>query len=412
MTGSRSALARHAEHAVGGHGRTVLVLQSDDLPHALAHWRTRCRLGTRMVGVRGAREVIPLGHIPAGCPIVDDPVTLAHHIRSPGPLLAITTLSGAAVLAATYGGTRLPPLELLLVEDTLALEAARATGGDLLSSALVAAERYVLQATAADLVDEHGRLRSVRPGLRHGHERTLGPITARGYRLHIPMRRPPRPMDGPALLDDAVRLAIATAARPGMRRIVVLCPDDRTAARVASRARSLLHDTASAPSVRTAVNLTPLDRHRLLSRLTRGAHAIVASTQPLPGAAVDALLLLAPGRTPWTTLAALEAALADPARDLQLLTGPIEIASGRRPAHAHLTAPATVLRALAALDPRLRRALATARCEAGNPFRPDAALNWVSVPDDLSPQLRQALAEVLLAADTPRTAPLAHPSGP
>ncbi|MEV7595759.1 hypothetical protein AB0O91_00010 [Kitasatospora sp. NPDC089797] len=416
VTGARSALTRNAEQAVTASAtasaRTVLVLQGGDLPHALAHWRTRCPPGTLLLGVRGPGEHIATTQVPAGCPVVEDPLSLERRLQRPGPLLAIATLAGAAVVAAAHCGPRTPRPQLLLVEDVLALEAGGHAGRDLLSETGSPAQRLILQATATSVVDAQGRLWTLRPGPRYGRERVLGPVTSRAYRLHVPVRTPVRPSNGTALLDDAVRLAVATAARPGVRRVAVVCPDDHTVRRVASRARALLHGQAGAAAagVRTVMTLTPRERESVLCRLARGARALIVASGPIPGPAVDALMLLAPGRTPWAALAVLEAALADPAPELLLLTGPVEIASTRRgPVHACLTGPASVVRALAALDPRLRRRLAAARTAPGDPFGPHSALDWVSVPHGLSPRARHSTGETLLAADTPRTAPRPRP---
>ncbi|MEE1820997.1 hypothetical protein PUR61_02090 [Streptomyces sp. BE20] len=417
MTGRRTALARHAEQVVAAAPRAVVVLQGGDLAGALVHWRARSTPGASVIGIHAPGERISAGRAPVGCPPVCDPGALTRHLRGPGPLLAVTTVAGAAVLTAVHRAVHLSPWHLLLAEDVLALEAGGPAAAALLSDAAVPARRRILQTTTTALVDGSGRLWTARPGPRHGRAHALGTPAPRPYRLEIALTTPPRPTDGTRRLEDAARTAVAATGRPGTRRLAVLCPNDATAHRLAARAHTL-PDPLGRRGPRRILTLTPTqpqrERDRVHDLLAGDGHTLVATTEPLPGASIDALMLLAPDRDPWTTLAVLEQALAARAPELLLLTGPVELpATRRRQAHAQLAAPATVLRTLAALDPGLRRALARDREQpTTNPWSRTGALESVALPDGLSPILRGLVAEVLLNADTPRTAPARRPTPP
>ncbi|MFB8236273.1 hypothetical protein ACFC58_06935 [Kitasatospora purpeofusca] len=416
MTGQRTALARHAAHAVAAAPRAVVALQGVDLADALDHWRARSMPGALVIGIHAPSERITVGRGAADCPLVSDPAALARHLRPPGPLLAVTTPAGASVLTTAHRTTHLPPWDLLLAEDVLALEA---VGGPLaaalLSDAAVPARRRMLQSTTSAFIDGAGRLWSARPGPRYGTAHALGPAAPRRYRMEIALTTPPRPTDGTRRLEDAARTAVAATARPGVRRLAVLCPDDATAHRLAARA-SMVPDPLTRRGPRRVMTLTaaqlPRERDRVHALLAGDGRALVVTAGPLPGAGVDALMLLAADRTPWTTLAVLEQALAARAPELLVLTGPVELpATRRRHAPAQLAAPAAVLRTLAALDPGLRRALARDRGQpATDPWRRSGALEHVALPDSLSPILRGLVAEVLLDADTPRTGPRRLPA--
>ncbi|MFJ1936798.1 hypothetical protein ACIOGZ_29590 [Kitasatospora sp. NPDC088160] len=409
MTGPRPALTVQARHAVGAAARALVILQGGDIAHVLSHWQPSAAPGARLVGVHGFGERVAVGRAPAGSTLHGDPIAVARELRDPGPVLAVATLAGAEVVADAHRAHRLGPWQLLLVEDVLALQAAGTAAGDLLSDAAVPAARRLLQTTATAMVDQAGQLWTARPGPRYGRLHELGPATARGWRLELPLDAPARPTGGTARLDAAARLALDVAARPGIGRVVVVCPDGTTARRFTARAHAL-PDAPRRRGPRPVVCLTaaqpPYEHAQILARLARDSHAVVATCSPLP-TPVDAVMLLAPGRMPWTVLAALERGLAHPGPDLLVLTGPLELAAaGRRDPHTDLADAAAVLGVLAALDPSLRRALAhSPGARTGDPWTAGGALDRVVLPDGLSPGLRRTAARVLLEADTPRTAP-------
>ncbi|MFF2618816.1 hypothetical protein [Kitasatospora sp. NPDC058046] len=414
MTGPRTALTAQARRAVGTVTRALLVLQDGDIAHALAHWLPSAAPDARLVGVHGLGERAAAGRAPAGSTLHADPVAVARALHAPGPALAVTTLAGAEVVADAHRARRLGPWQLLLIEDVLALQATGTAAGDLLSDAAVPAARRLLQTTATSMVDQAGQLWAAAPGPRYGRLRELGPPTARGWRLELPLDAPARPTDGIARLDAAARLALDTAARPGIDRVAVYCPDEDTARRLTARAHALTdapHRRAPAPVVLLAASQPPYERARNLARLAGGCRAVVVTCSPLP-TAVDAVMLLAPGRMPWTALAALERALPHPGNDLLVLTGRLELrapdqrTTDLRTARADLRDATVVLATLAALDPRLRRALAhTPAAPAADPWAPGGALDRVLLPASLSPDHRRTVARVLLQADTPRTRP-------
>lgn len=415
MTGPRTALTPRARHAVGTVARALVVLQGGDIARALARWQPLAAPGARLVGVHGLGERVVAGRAPAGSTVHVDPVTAARALHAPGPALAVATLAGAEVVADAHRARRLDPWQLLLVEDVLALQATGTAAGDLLSDAAVPAARRLLQSTVVSMVDPAGQLWAARPGPRYGRLRELGPATARGWRLELPLDAPARPTDGIARLDAAARLALDVTARPGIGRVAVYCPDEDTAGRFAARTHTL-HDPlrrgGPRPLVQLSAGQSPYERARILARLARDSRAIVVTCAPLP-TAVDAVMLLAPGRMPWTVLAALERGLARPGSDLLVLTGPLELsAAGRRDAHADLRDALAVVAALAALDPRLRRALArTHRAPTADPWTAGGALEQVVLPHCLPPAQRRTVARVLLQADTPRTHPGEHTGG-
>ncbi|MFJ6140202.1 hypothetical protein [Kitasatospora sp. NPDC092286] len=316
MTGRRTALARHAEQAVAAAHRAVVVLQGGDLAGALVHWRARSMPGASVIGIHAPGERVAAGRAPAGCPPVSDPGALTRHLRGPGPLLAVTTVAGAAVLSAAHRAVHLPPWHLLLAEDVLALEAGGPPATTLLSDAAVPAHRRILQSTTTALLDGSGRLWSARPGPRHGRAHALGTPAPRPYRLEIALTAPPRPADGTRRLEDAARMAVAA-----------------TAHRLAARARALANPLGRREPRRilTLTSTQPQrERDRIHALLAGDGRALVATTELLLGASIDALMLMAPDRDPWTTLAVLEQALAARAPELLLLTGPVELPATRR----------------------------------------------------------------------------------
>ncbi|MFJ7280492.1 hypothetical protein [Kitasatospora sp. NPDC098663] len=409
MTGPRTALTVQARHAVGAAARALVILQGGDIAHALSHWQPSAAPGARLVGVHGFGERVAVGRAPAGSTLHADPVAVARELREPGPALAVATLAGAEVVADAHRAHRLGPWQLLLVEDVLALQATGTAAGDLLSDAAVPAARRLLQTTVASMVDQAGQLWTARPGPRYGRLCELGPATARGWRLELPLSAPARPSSGTGRLDAAARLALDVAARPGIGRVAVYCPDEATARRFTARADTLpdpLRRRGPRPVVCLTAAQSPYERAQILARLARDSHAVVATCSPL-STPVDAVMLLAPGRMPWTVLAALERGLAHPGTDLLVLPGPLELAAaGRRDAHTDLTDAAVVFSTLAALDPSLRRALAhTSGARTADPWTPGGALDRVVLPDGLSPALRRTVSRVLLLADTLRTSP-------
>ncbi|MFD9062292.1 hypothetical protein ACFVZ3_12305 [Kitasatospora purpeofusca] len=416
MTGPRTVLAAEAELAAGTAARALVVQQGGDLAHALSRWQHHRVPGARLIGVHGPHERVAVARTPTGGEGTADHVDLARRLQDPGPVLVVATLAGAAVVADAHRASRLAPWHLLAVEDVLALEASGASAGELLSDAVVPAVRRLLQSTVTALVDPGGRLREVRPGPRYGRIRELGPAVARSWRLELALSTPARPTGGAERLEAVARLAVGLTARPGIDSVAVYCPDETTARRLATRAHAL-PDPLRRRGPRPVTSLTAAqpqrERHQVLDRLTRGRRVVVTTCEPLP-MPVDAVVLLAPGRLPWTALSALERALAHGGPELIVATGPLELAATHRRTPATDLADATaVLGILAALDPRQRRALA----HPGPPrpagtWTPGGPLERVHLPEGLSPALARIVADVLLAADTPRPPPGRRTAGP
>ncbi|MFF2618803.1 helix-turn-helix domain-containing protein [Kitasatospora sp. NPDC058046] len=414
MTGSRRDLAVHARVAVLEARRSVVVDQEGDLALAVARWRAAVGPEVVTVGVHAPGQRV-VGRQPLGCPIVCRARDLAGAVAGPGRVLMVTTREGVQVLAEAHRTAALPHWDTLVAEDIVALDA-MGLAVTVLSDNHLPVRRRVLQSTVTRIVGDDGRLRGVRAGDRLGTATRLGPATARGYRLEIVLSIPGQRSDGPALLGMAADTLLKAAARPGTGRVVVCCPEDRTAGRIlaAVHARTA-PEAATQPSIKgralTARQSTE-QRRAALGQLAHRAPVILAATEPLPhGTPMDALMITGAARRPWQTLSAIERALAEPAADLLLLLAPADLAPTRRGTTTGLADALTLVRTLAALSPSLRRRLADwdQGNDPGEAWNAGGPLDWVTLHGELPDHTCAAIADTLLHADRPLVPATAPP---
>ncbi|MFJ6773630.1 helix-turn-helix domain-containing protein [Kitasatospora sp. NPDC091257] len=404
LIGPRRDLDVHARAAVLGARRAVVVVQEEHLARPLTRWAGLVRPDVVTVGVHGPGERVD-GRRPPGCPIVQRPQDLLGEASTAGRVLVVATRDGAQIVADAHRMVPMPVWDVLVVEDVLALEAA-ALEADLLSDDRLPAHRRLLLSTVTR-INTGSRAHSARAGTRLGRLTRLAPSTVRGYRLEITLSAPRRPSSGPVLLRAAADRLREAALEPAAGRVGVCCPDDPTARRLltvldaAGRGSTAAADPVR--GLRLSARQTPDEQHSVLRHLLRAAPVVVAARDPLPaGTPLDALMVMSAARRPWKSLAALERALAEPGPDLLLMAAPTDHTPSPRGGAGSAADAAALVRALAALDPALRGALARWDGGPDEAFTADGPLAWVTVRGDLPDTARTALAAELLRADRHR----------